>query len=166
MIYINPDEVDNDYIIAKNILDGEKVNSMFFVGSQITDDIKYCLSRAFKDHKNIKNEIWRMFIIHELTHKILNNHYNNFDQVQGEEMSLVSTIYSNPLLGLSTLYSYMNYNAINPHRVAAMNFVRYAAKTTGKPEMVGNPGLLKYISESELQNLAKKHFFSSIKNMK
>ncbi len=166
MIYINPVEVDNDYIIAKNILDGEKVNSMFFVGSQITDDIKYCLSRAFKDHKNIKNEIWRMFIIHELTHKILNNHYNNFDQVQGEEMSLVSTIYSNPLLGLSTLYSYMNYNAINPHRVAAMNFVRYAAKTTGKPEMVGNPGLLKYISESELQNLAKKHFFSSIKNMK
>ncbi|TFH41210.1 MAG: hypothetical protein E4G96_05945 [Chrysiogenales bacterium] len=40
MIYINPVEVDNDYIIAKNILNGDNVNSMFFVGSQITDDIK------------------------------------------------------------------------------------------------------------------------------
>lgn len=166
MIYINPVEVDNDYIIAKNILDGENVNSMFFVGSQITDDIKFCLSRAFREKRNIKNEIWRMFIIHELTHKILNNRYNNFDQVQGEELSLVSTIYSNPLLGLATLYSYLNYNAINPHRVAAMNFVRHVAKTVGKADMVGNPGLLKYISESDLQNLAKKHFYVNIKNLK
>ena len=166
MIYINPVEVENDYIIAKNILEGGNANSMFFVGSQITEDIKYCLFRAFKDQKSIKTEIWRMFIIHELTHKVLNNRYNNFDQVQGEELSLVSTIYSNPLLGLSVLYSYLNYNAINPHRVAAMNFVRFVAKATGKPDITGNPSLIKFIPESELQNLAKKHVLVSMKTLK
>jgi len=43
MIYINPVEVDNDSIIARKIINGENVSSMFFVGSQVTDDIKYCL---------------------------------------------------------------------------------------------------------------------------
>lgn len=166
MIYINPVEVDNDYIIAKKIINGENVGSMFFVGSHITDDIKYCLSRAFADRKNIKNEIWKMFIIHELTHKMLNNRYNNFDQVQGEELSLGSTIYYNPLLGLSVLYSYLNYNAINPHRVAAMNYVRFVSKSTGKDEMIENPGLIKFMSNGELQALAKKHFFTAIKSVK
>ena len=166
MIYINPIEVDNDYIIAKNIINGENVISMFFVGSQITEDIKYCLSRAFKDKKNIKNEIWKMFIIHELTHKVLNNRYNNFDQVQGEELSLGSTIYYNPLLGLSVLYSYLNYNAINPHRVAAMNLVRFISKSTGKADMIENPGLIKFLTLGELQSLAKKHFFATIRNVK
>ncbi len=166
MIYINPVEVDNDYIIAKNILNGDNVNSMFFVGSQITDDIKYCLSRAFRDQKNIKNEIWKMFIIHELTHKVLNNRYNNFDQVHGEELSLGSTVYSNPLLGLSVLYSYLNYNAINPHRVAAMNYVRFIAKAAGKPEFVANPGLIKFLTDMELQIIAKKHFLNLIRNLK
>ena len=55
MIYINPIEVDNDYYIARKILNGENVSSMFFVGSQITDNIKYCLSRAFRDRTNNKN---------------------------------------------------------------------------------------------------------------
>jgi hypothetical protein len=166
MIYINPFEVDNDYNIARKIINGENVGSMFFVGSQITDDIKYCLSKAFRDKKNIKNEIWRMFIIHELTHKVLNNRYNNFDQVQGEELSLGSTMYYNPLLGLSVLYSYLNYNAINPHRVAAMNLVRFISKSTGKTDMLENPGLIKFLPQGELQNLAKKHFISSIKSVK
>jgi len=163
MIYINPVEVDNDYVIAKKILNGENVSSMFFVGSQITDDIKYCLSRAFKDKKNIKNEIWKMFIIHELTHKILNNKYNNFDQVQGEELSLGSTVYYNPLLGLSVLYSYLNYNAINPHRVAAMNYVRFILKTMGKAEFIDNPGMIKFLPLGDLQSLSKKHFLSNLK---
>ncbi len=166
MIYINPVEVDNDYIIAKKIINGENVSMMFFVGSQITDDIKYCLFRAFKDRKNIKNDIWKMFIIHELTHKILNNKYNNFDQVQGEELSLGSTMYSNPLLGLSVLYSYLNYNAINPHRVAAMNYVRFIAKNTGKQDIADNPALVKYLPLGEIQALAKKHFAMIIKNLK
>ena len=162
MIYINPVEVDNDSIIARKIINGENVSSMFFVGSQITDDIKYCLSRAFRDKKNIKNEIWKMFIIHELTHKVLNNKYNNFDQVQGEELSLGSTMYSNPLLGLSVLYSYLNYNAINPHRVAAMNYVRFISKSTGKPELIENPGLIKTFPLGELQSISKKHFNASV----
>jgi hypothetical protein len=166
MIYINPVEVDNDSIIARKIISGENVNSMFFVGSQITDDIRYCLSRAFKDKKNIKNEIWKMFIVHELTHKVLNNKYNNFDQVQGEEVSLGSTIFANPLLGLSVLYSYLNYNAINPHRVAAMNYIRFISKSTGKAEMIENPGLIKFLPQGEIQNLAKKHFAASLKTIK
>lgn len=166
MIYINPVEVDNDYIIARKIINGEHVSSMFFVGSQITDDIKYCLSRAFKDRKNIKNEIWKMFIIHEMTHKVLNNRYNSFDQVQGEEISLGSTIFYNPLLGLSVLYSYLNYNAINPHRVAAMNYVRFVSKSLGKPNIVENPGMMKLLPHSELQSLAKRHFASHIKSIK
>jgi hypothetical protein len=166
MIYINPVEVDNDSIIARRIINGENVSSMFFVGSQITDDIRYCLSRAFADKKNIKNEIWKMFIIHEITHKVLNNKYNNFDQVQGEELSLGSTMYSNPLLGLSVLYSYLNYNAINPHRVAAMNYVRFISKSTGKTEIIENPGLIKLLPTSELQSIAKRHFLSSVKHVK
>jgi len=166
MIYINPVEVDNDSIIAKRIINGENVGSLFFVGSQITDDIKYCLSRAFRDRKNIKNEIWKMFIIHELTHKVLNNKYNNFDQVQGEELSLGSTVYYNPLLGLAVLFSYLNYNAINPHRVAAMNFIRFVSKNTGRADIMDNPGLIKFLPQGELQNLAKKHFAVNIKNSK
>lgn len=166
MIYINPVEVDNDSIIAKKIINGENVNSMFFVGSQITDDIKYCLSRAFRDKKNIKNEIWKMFIIHELTHKVLNNRYNNFDQVQGEELSMGSTMFSNPLLGLSVLYSYLNYNAVNPHRIAAMNYIRFIAKNTGKPDIIDNPGLVKFLPMSDIQTLAKKHFNTNIKTQK
>jgi hypothetical protein len=165
MIYINPAEVDNDYNIAKKILHGENVNSMFFVGSQLTDDIKYCLSRAFKDKKNIKNEIWKMFIIHELTHKVLNNKYNNFDQVKGEELSLGSTMYANPLLGLSVLYSYLNYNAINPHRVAAMNYIRFIAKNTGNQELIENPGLVKFLNPGEIQSLAKKHYLAVMKSI-
>jgi hypothetical protein len=166
MIYINPVEVDNDYLIAKRIINGENVGSLFFVGAQITDDIKYCLSRAFTDKKNIKNEIWKMFIIHELTHKVLNNKYNNFDQVQGEELSLGSTIYYNPLLGLSVLFSYLNYNAINPHRVAAMNYIRYISKNIGKAEIIDNPGLIKFLPPGELQNISKRHFTASLRNSK
>ena len=166
MIYINPVEVENDSLIARKIINGENVSSMFFVGSQITDDIKYCLSRAFTDRRNIKNEIWKMFIIHELTHKVLNNRYNNFDQVQGEELSLGSTMNSNPLLGLSVLFSYLNYNAINPHRVAAMNYVRFISKVTGRPELIENPGLIKTLPLAELQNISRKHFNASVKYVK
>ncbi len=166
MIYINPEEVQNDYIIARRVLRGENVDSMFFVGSRVTDDIKFCLLRAFNNVKSIKNEIRKMFEMHELTHKILNNHYNYFDQVMGEEISLSSTIYLNVYLGLSVLYSYLDYNATNPHRIAAMNFVKYASSELGKKELSDNPSLLKNIPPAELQRLSKAHFNSIIKNMK
>ncbi len=166
MIYINPEEVQNDYIIARKVLRGEKVDSLFFVGSRVTDDIKFCLLRAFNNVKSIKNEIRKMFEMHELTHKILNNHYNYFDQVMGEEIALSSTIFSNVYLGLAVLYSYLDYNATNPHRMAAMNFVKYASTELGKKELVDNPSLLKNVHPVEMQRLSKSHFNSIIKNLK
>lgn len=166
MIYINPAEVENDSYIAKRIIQGQSANSLFFVGSQITDDIKYCLMRAFPDKANIKAEIRKMFVIHELTHKVLNNKYNNFDQVQGEELSLGSTMYANPMLGLAVLYSYLNYNAVNPHRLAAINLVKFFSRAAGKQEYLENPGLIKYLPLGEIQNIAKKHFFSLVRTVK
>lgn len=166
MIYINPDEVTNDYLIAKKIINDEKVTTMYFVGSKITDDIRFCLTKSFKNKKNIKDEIWKLFIIHELTHKIINNQYNNFDQITGEELSLCSTIYYNTYLGLSVLYSYLNYNSINPHRIAAMNIVRFIAKSTNNQELINNPSLIKNLPEEDLRNYAKKNFTSLISKMK
>jgi hypothetical protein len=139
---------------------------MFFVGARINDDIKYCLQRAFPNSRAIKDEIWRMFEIHEITHKILNNHYNYYDQVSGEELALCSTIYSNPYLGLSVLYSYLDYNAINPHRIAATNFIRYAAGESGKPDMIENPSLLKLLPLPEIERLSREHFNAVIKTLK
>ncbi len=166
MIYIHPDEVKNDLIIASRVIRNMSVKSMFFVGSPVTDDIKYCLQKAFYRNKNIKREIWKLFIVHELTHKILNNQYNNFNQVTGEELSLTSTIYSNPYLGLSVLYSYLNYAAINPHRIAAMNFIKYISKKTGNDELIRKPSLLKYFSYLRIKKLAKEHFQLNINRLK
>ncbi len=163
MIYINSNEVENDYIIAKKIINGYDVKSMFFVGSRVTDEIKYCLKKAFNNkNNNIRKSIWEMFVVHELTHKFLNNKLNYYDQVIGEELSLCSTIYVNPFLGLSVLYSYLNYNSINPHRIAAMNFVIYAAERLGNEEIEKNPGLLKDINAVKLKKLSKDYFDSRI----
>ncbi len=166
MIYINPEEVQNDYIIARNVLMGKNVDTMFFVGAKVSEDIQYCLKKAFTGTRSIKQEIWKMFEIHEITHKILNNHYNYFDQVTGEEIALSSTIYSNPYLGLSVMYSYLDYNAINPHRLAALNFIKYVASVTGKSEYIDNPSEIKHLTAPELEKLAKNHFYSVIKTLK
>ena len=107
-----------------------------------------------------------MFIIHELTHKTLSNRYNYFDQVSGEELSLCSTIYANPYLGISVMYSYLNYNAINPHRIAAMNFVRFISRKTGKAEISQKPGLIKKIPGEKIKRLSKEYFESIIKKLK
>jgi hypothetical protein len=159
MIYINMDEVMNDSLIAANIIKGKNIRSLFFVGSRVTDDIKYCLQKAFGEKSNIRDEIWEMFVIHELTHKMINNHYNYFDQVNGEELSLMSTIYAKPYLGLSIMYSYINYNNINPHRIAAMNFVRFLAEKAGRKELASNPGLIKTLPEKQIRQLARDYFF-------
>lgn len=166
MIYINPEEVENDYIIARNVLQGRSVESMFFVGSRVTDDIKYCLLRAFTSIGLIKNAIWRMFEIHELTHKILANHYNYFDQVTGEELSLLSTIYSNPYLGLSVLFSYLDYNVTNPHRNAAMNVIRHFARETRKQNLTENPSMIKYLPANDLVRISRERFNDVIRNFK
>ncbi len=163
MIYINPIEVENDYLIAKRIIGGENVSSYFFVGSRITSDIRSCLIKAFPGKESIRDEIWKMFVIHELTHKFLNNTFNNYDQVMGEELSLCSTIYSNPYLGLSVLYSYFNYNSINPHRIAVMNIIKFISEKTGREEIMTNPGLIKSLKPSELKNLAREYFDLKLK---
>jgi len=160
MIYINPEEVHNDYVIAKNVLAGKSVKSMFFVGARVSEDIASCLRRAFAGGRPIKPEILRMFEIHELTHKILNN------QVIGEELALSSTIYANPFLGLSVLYSYLDYSVINPHRIAAMNFVRFAASRTRNTDMIDNPSLMRALGEEEILKLAREHFNSIIKTLR
>ncbi len=166
MIYINPEEVENDYIIARNVLQGRSVESLFFVGSRVTEDIRYCLLRAFTNIGQIKNAIWRMFEIHELTHKILNNHYNYFDQVTGEELSLLSTIYSNPYLGLSVLYSYLDYNVTNPHRNAAMNVIRHIARETRKQSFLENPSMIKYLPADDITRLSRDRFNEVIRTIR
>ncbi len=166
MIYINPEEVHNDHLIAKNVISGKSVESMFFVGSRVSEDIKYCLRRAFPNVLSIKNEILRMFEIHELTHKILSNHYNYFDQITGEELALLSTIYSNPFLGLSVMFSYMDYNITNPHRNAAINFIRYVASETKKPIISDNPSMMKYLSSEDLIHHSRERFNSVLKTLK
>ncbi len=166
MIYINSEEVLNDYLIAKKIFENADVSSLFFVGSRVTEDIKYCLTRAFKDRSTIKQKIWEMFVVHELTHKYLNNRYNYYDQVKGEELSLSSTIFSNPYLGISVMYSYLNYNSINPHRIAAMNFVKYVSENTGNTDIVNNPEKIKYIDKKRLKTLSKNYFYKILNNLK
>jgi len=158
MVYINPDEVNNDYLIAKNIISGKDVKSMFFVGSKVSEDIKQCLLMAFKNNSSIRSEIWKMFVVHELTHKIMNNQFNNYDQVTGEEISLSSTIYSNPYLGLSVMYSYLNYGKMNPHRMAAMNYITYLSEVSGIKDLTANPGNVKNISVDRLKEYTKNHF--------
>jgi len=166
MIYINPDEVYNDYIIAKNIISGKDIKSMFFVGSKVTEDIRQCLIIAFKNNQSIKNEIWRMFVIHELTHKFLNNEFNNFDQITGEEISLSSTIYANPYLGLAVMYSYLNYGSMNPHRMAAMNYIAYISENSGNREINNNAGQIRNLSYEKIKELSKNHFNSCINKLK
>lgn len=166
MIYINPDEVNNDYIIAKNIINGKDVKSMFFVGSKVSEDIKHCLLMAFKDNSSIRSEIWKMFVVHELTHKIMNNQFNNYDQITGEEISLSSTVYSNPYLGLSVMYSYLNYGKMNPHRMAAMNYITYISEASGNKDFINNPGNVKNIPIDKLKEFTKNHFHYCVNKLK
>jgi len=167
MIYINMDEVKNDSIIARRIIRGGNPGPLFFVGSRVTEDIRFCLKKFFAPgNKNIQKEIWEMFVIHELTHKIINNRYDHYDQVSGEELSLMSTIYSKPYLGLSVLYSYLNYNSINPHRIAAQNFIRFVAEKTKQKTIEKKPSQLKYLSEVTLKNLAREYFSNIVKTLR
>ncbi len=162
MIYIDHEEVRNDVIIASNIMKGKEIKSLFYVGSRVTDDIKYCILKAFEGGKNIKNDIWKIFVIHELTHKIINNSYNSFDQVTGEEISMSSSIYSNPYLGLSTMYSYLNYSKFNPHRIAALNYIQFLSKKLKNTKYVNNPGLIKFINSEVIKKISFEHVNSCL----
>lgn len=165
LIYISPDEVNNDYIIAKGVLSGKEIKSRFFVGSKVTEDIRFCLMRSFSDTSTIKAEIWRMFVIHELTHKYLDKKFRSFDQITGEEISLSSTIYSNQYLGLSVLYSYLNYGQMNPHRIAAVNYISYIAQMSGYKDLVNNPGQVKNLPMDKLKEWTKNHFYNCLNRL-
>ncbi|MCX8123850.1 MAG: hypothetical protein N3F66_06760 [Spirochaetes bacterium] len=166
MIYINPDEVYNDYIISKRIIENKSCENMFFVGAHVTEDIKYCIKKAFTSKETIFDEIWKMFEIHELTHKVLNNYYFFFDQVTGEELALSSTIYYNTYLGLAILYSYLDYNTINPHRIAGTNFIKFLSLYTSNSEYIEKPSLIKQLPADDIKKIAKLHFDTTIKNLK
>jgi len=166
MIYINTEEVSNDAVIARRVINKKSVNTMFFVGSKVTEDIKYCLVKSFYDKKDFSKRIWRMFVVHELTHKIINNKYKNFDHVTGEELSLVSTIYDNPYLGLSVMYSYLNYNSINPHRIAANKIIRSFANQKKDMSLMKKPDNIKFLKYNELKTMAKFHFKKITGNIK
>jgi hypothetical protein len=64
------------------------------------------------------------------------------------------------------LYSYLNYSNDNPHRLAALNFVAFAADTLENKELLDNPGLLRNLSHDKLRDLARSHFLSGIKRLK
>jgi len=169
MIYIDREEVNNDVIIANNIMKGIEIKSLFYVGSRVTDDIKYCIIKAFKgnlDSRIIKNDIWKLFVIHELTHKIINNSYKSFDQVTGEEISMSSSIYSNPYLGLSTLYSYLNYGKFNPHRIAALNYIQFFSKKLDNKKYINNPGLIKFVKPEVIKKVSYDHINNCLDQLK
>jgi hypothetical protein len=89
---------------------------------------------------------------------VLNNHYNFYEQVTGEELALSSTIYANPYLGLAVMFSYLDYNAMNPHRIAALNYLRFVAQETSNKKIIDNPSLILTLPEPELLRLTKMHF--------
>ncbi|MBN1500986.1 MAG: hypothetical protein JW982_12570 [Spirochaetes bacterium] len=163
MIYINPEEIQNDIMIVKKIINRQNTSNLFYIGARINDDIKFCIQKAFSEKADIKNDIQSLFEIHELTHKVLNNRYNFFDQIIGEELALSSTIYSNPYLGLSIMYSYLDYNSGNPHRIGAFNYIRFISNALNNPSLYDDPGKIKNLSESEIMDVTKKHFESLIR---
>jgi hypothetical protein len=159
MIYINPEEVDTDQAIAKSVILNRPIDkSLMFVGATVSDNIKACLKQSFKSPLTVKREIWRMFAIHEITHKILNNHYSFYDQVIGEEMALSSSIYANPRLGLAVMYSYLDYNAMNPHRIAALNYLRFLSQETSNRKIMEDSSIVRSLSDQEIMRLTKIHF--------
>lgn len=162
MIFINMEEVANDSLIAQRILQGRQVNSIFFNGARVNADIRLCIQKAFQGRESeIRRDITRIFEIHELTHKALSNQYNIQDLVLHEEFALSSTIYANPYLGLAFLYSYLDYDNLTQHKLAALNYIRFAANFTGKSSLIDNPGLMtRDFSAEEIRKFTKAHFDS------
>jgi hypothetical protein len=159
MIYINPEEVDTDYLIARNVLQNRPIErSLMFVGANVNENIRASLKLSFKNPQSAKQEIWRMFAVHEITHKILNNHYGFYDQVIGEEMALSSSVYANPRLGLAVMFSYLDYTAMNPHRIAALNYIRFLSHESGNKKIVEDPSQIRMLSDQEILRLTKLHF--------
>lgn len=162
IIYVSQEEIANDSGIAQRVLAGKNVSAFLFNGARVNSEISYCLRKAFtgKESEIIK-DMTRMFEIHELSHKILYNKYKIQDPVTHEEFALSSTIYDNPFLGLAIMYSYLDYDNLTQHKLAALNYIRYIANHSGKSILMEKPELIaKEFSAEELKTISKNHFDS------
>ena len=56
------------------------------------------------------------------------------------------------------LYSYLNYNSINPHRIAAKKIIKFFASHLKDSSLHRNPGKIKYLKYDVLRSLSKLHF--------
>ena len=162
IVYVSREEIENDAGIARRVLSGKNVNNLLFNGARVNSEMRFCLQKAFRGKENdILTETTRLFEIHELTHKILYNKYKLQDPVTQEEFALSSTIYDNPLLGLAVMYSYLDYDNLTQHKLAALNYIRYIANNSGKSFLMEKPEkFAKEFTPDEIRLLTKSHFDS------
>ncbi|MFW5808837.1 MAG: hypothetical protein ACOCWH_07265, partial [Spirochaetota bacterium] len=140
---------------------GRSTSGSYYVGANVNDNMKVCLKKAFKAEDDVESEIRRIFIIHEMTHKILNNRFNYYNRIVEEELAIASTIYANPYLGLSVCYSYLNYPYVHsPHRIAALKFLRFVAEDTGDSSYLYSPSRIKSLSADQLRLMAYRYFYN------
>ncbi|MDA3900399.1 MAG: hypothetical protein PF637_07755 [Spirochaetes bacterium] len=158
LIYIDGNEVKNDYNIALLVKKSAALKGFYYIGSEVTPDIQFCLMNAALDSGDLEKRIERVFIVHELTHKIVNNNYKYYNSIIEEELAIASTMFVDPYLGLSALYSYLNYYRYSPHRIAALKFIKFSSRSLGRPTMAYNPSELKDVSPDALKLLAQNYF--------
>jgi hypothetical protein len=58
------------------------------------------------------------------------------------------------------MYSYLDYNSVNPHRIAALNYIRFIAQQSGDRRLIDNPSLVKDLPTNRLLQLTRDHFFA------
>ncbi|MBP7901416.1 MAG: hypothetical protein KA015_01230 [Spirochaetes bacterium] len=162
IIYVSQEEIANDSGIAQRVLAGKNVSAFLFNGARVNSEISYCLRKAFTGKESdIVKDMTRMFEIHELCHKILYNKYKIQDPVTHEEFALSSTIYDNPYLGLAIMYSYLDYDNLTQHKLAALNYIRFIANHSGKSILMEKPEqLAKEFTADEIKLITKNHFDS------
>ena len=163
LIYVDGNEVTNDYNIAVLVREHASTKGLYYIGSEVTSDIKFCLIKASGESDDLQNRIRRVFVVHELTHKIINNDYNYYNSIIEKELAIASTVYADPYLGLSAVYSYLNYYRYSPHRIAALKFIKYSSQSLNRPSMAYNPSELKSVSPDALRLLSKNYFEDRMK---
>lgn len=158
LVYIDLNEVENDTMIAQKVLNDEDTEGLYYAGSRVTEAIKSCIKKSTVTRSDIKNAVLDMFIVHELTHKILQSKYGYYHRINEEEFAMVSTVYDNPYLGISVMYSYLNYYRQSPHRIAALRFVRYIAKKEKNSQLFYNPDDIRNLPAARLKEYAQLYF--------
>ncbi len=160
LVYIDLNEVTNDAEISMNILNGQSTSEKYFVGARVNEDIEICIKKAFPSGGDVYTEIKRIFIVHEMTHKIINNRFDYYNRIVEEELAIASTIYDNPYLGLSVVYSYLNYHYVHsPHRIAGLKFLRFVADETEDTSYLYIPSKIRNLSADQLRLMAYRYFY-------